>query len=85
MNVCGRAIAIFDCPSDPSAMRDSADFVSNSARARFASAFATRKPTLWRVVAYPSPGFPSPTTSRSTRGAAPPANSFVIRSSPSLL
>jgi hypothetical protein len=51
MKVCGRAIAIFASPSVPSAIRDSAALMPNSARARFASAFATRKPTLWRVSA----------------------------------
>jgi hypothetical protein len=41
MNVCGRAIAIFDPASDPSAMRDSADLTENSRRARLASLLAT--------------------------------------------
>src|SRR5438477_243298 len=31
---------------------------------------ATWNPTWWRGFAYPSPGFPSPTTTRSTRGGA---------------
>jgi hypothetical protein len=51
MKVCGRAIAMRLSPRVPSAIRDSADLIANSARARFASRFATWKPTLWRVVA----------------------------------
>src|SRR5207253_2263609 len=39
---------------------------------RLPSRFATAKPTLWRVFAYPSPGLPSPTTSLSALGAPPP-------------
>jgi hypothetical protein len=46
MNVCGRASAILVPPSEPSAMRESADLMPNSTRARFASRFATWKPTL---------------------------------------
>src|SRR5258708_27674555 len=72
MKVCGRAIAPFPPPIVPSAMRDSAALIPNSARARLPSRFATAKPTLWRVFAKPSPGFPSPTTSLSTRGPFPP-------------
>jgi len=41
MKVCGRAIATFDPPSEPSAIRDSAALMPNSALARFASRFAT--------------------------------------------
>jgi len=41
MNVCGRAIATRTPSIDPSAMRESAAFVLNSARARFASRDAT--------------------------------------------
>jgi hypothetical protein len=51
MNVCGRAMAMRLSPIVPSAMRDSADLIANSARARFARRFATWKPMLWRVVA----------------------------------
>jgi len=51
MNVWGRAIAILVLPTVPSAMRDSAALMANSARARFANWLATRKPTLCRVSA----------------------------------
>src|SRR5258708_2109477 len=72
MKVCGRAIATFTPLIVPSAMPDSAALIATSARARFPSRFATAKPTLWRVFAKPSPGFPSPTMSLSTRGPFPP-------------
>src|SRR5438105_15700401 len=85
MNVWGRAIATFDPPTAPSAIRDSAALMPNSALARFASRFATWKPTLWRVVANPSPGFPRPTTSRSTFGGAERSKSLANRTSASLL
>jgi hypothetical protein len=51
MKVWGRAIASLTSPSEPSAMRASPALMPNSARARFASLFATWKPTLWRVLA----------------------------------
>jgi len=48
--------------------------------ARFASSFTTQKPMLWRWRAYPSPGFPSPTTSQSAANRGPPPNTFFSRS-----
>src|SRR5438105_8440778 len=74
MKVWGRAIAILMPPRLPSAMRDAAALVPNSARARLPSRFATANPTLCRVFAKPSPGLPRPTMSLSTRGALPPKN-----------
>src|SRR5258708_25868952 len=56
----------------PSAMRDSAALIPNSARARCPSRLATERRPLWRVFAKPPPGFASPTMSLSTRGPFPP-------------
>src|SRR4026207_1485643 len=78
----GGAIAMRRSPGEPSAIRDSAAFVSNSRRARLASLFATWKPTLWRGFAYPSAGLRRPTTRRSTRGGGDERpNNFARRTS----